>query len=596
MGKSIALYILLLVGNAAFLFWVWRKTRKSGTGSRNGSDGGGTRDPSTDSSGRSDGSVHETCGCPDFSTWREPTGTATHFPDGRPRPKRSSDAKSRSAGGGAHSAKSGSTGGDVVYHDSPDKPEKNEADTEPPVPAPVWTRPEGPFMVPPMVQIGKDETRLDCVEILFFPHPDQHGFTVGAFSDRQLAVSEPVASSVCLEGVPPHRRLAFTVSGLKPGEKFKYWVAQGGKVVFEAESQARLAKNTPHRIVIVGDTGNGSVESTRIAHRIYTDFKPQLLCITGDVVYMHGRASEYLRRFLPVYNSRVTEPGVGAPLLSEVLTFTSLGNHCVGKTEWFLTPLIDVYPDLHAHFMYWSLPLNGPLVDPRASKNIPELRGTEERIKRFLAVAGERFPRMGNYSFPNGDVFWLVLDANAYMDWTNKELRDWVEKELIAAQSFKWKFVNFHQPGFSSNPKHGQEKRMRLLAEMFQQYGVDVVFNGHCHYYERSYPLKFKVDVQPDGSVIDKDGYVGGEFALDKTYDGETVTKPEGVIYVTTGAGGAKLDPSGIHWRTEDWKPFTHKLIGDRHSFTVCDIDGDTATLRQIDMSGKEIDKFVITK
>jgi hypothetical protein len=598
MGKIIALYALLLVGNAAFLIWVYRTRNRPGskTGPK---EGRGTRDPvlpsnetrapsdsGSPSDARKSGSPDD---CPASTAGEFPDGgTATHYRDGRKR--------SRPIRKVPVDAESGTAGGDVVYHDSPDKPEKNEADTEPPAPAPVWTRPEGPFMVPPMVQIGTDASRFDCVEIMFFAHTENHGFTVKAFSDRQLAVSEPVETPICLEGVPPHRRYSYTVSGLKSGEKFKYWVIFGGKVVFEAESRARMTEMTAHRVVIVGDTGNGSVESTRIAHRIYADYKPDLLSITGDVVYMHGRASEYLRRFLPVYNARTADPGVGAPLLSQVLSFTSLGNHCVGKTEYFLTPLIDDFPDLHAYFMYWSLPLNGPLVDPRAPKNIPELRGSEDRIKRFLNVAGERFPRMGNYSFDDGGVHWLVLDANAYMDWTMKELRDFVENDLIAAQSARWRFVNFHQPGFSSNPKHGQEKRMRLLADLFQKYNVHLVFNGHCHYYERSFPLKFTVDVQPDGSVIDKDGYVGGTFALDKTFDGKTVTKPDGVIYITTGAGGAKLDPSGIHWRKEDWKPFTDKLIGDRHSFTVCDVEEDKLTLRQIDMKGEEIDRFVITR
>lgn len=566
MGKALALYLLLIAVNAVFLYWLWTRNKCSKSTS-------GRTDRARDSS---------------FASEVSPDSVGVHRVDNE-------------------AEASATTGGVVVYRDMPPVREKTSAEQAAPAshapaphssPAPtpgVPARPEAPFLVPPIVQIGSDASRLDCVEILFFTPPELHGFSVRAFSDRQLAVTELVQTPICVEKVPPHKRFTCTVSGLRPGEKFQYWVVFGGKVVFEAESRARIGRGTPHRFVVVGDTGNGSVESMRIAHRIH-QYKPDLLAITGDVVYMHGRASEYLRRFLPVYNAPVSEAGVGAPLLSEVVSFTSLGNHCVGKTEWNTSPTIDEFPDLHAYFMYWSMPLNGPLLDPSADKNIPELIGDEERIKRFLKTAGNRFPQMGNYHFECGDAHWLVLDANAYMDWTMKELREWVEDALIAAQAARWRFVNFHQPGFSSNPKHGQEKRMRLLAELFQKYGVDVVFNGHCHYYERSYPLKFTVDVLPDGSVIDKDGYVGGEFALDKTFDGETKTRPNGVIYITTGAGGAKLDPSGIHWRKGDWKPFTHKLIGDRHSFTVCDLEESMLTIRQLDMSGKEIDRFVITK
>ncbi len=455
---------------------------------------------------------------------------------------------------------------------------------------------DDPFLVPPVVQIGSDPSRLDCVEIIFFPHAERHGFEVKAFSDRQLTVSEPVNSPICVEGLQPHRRFSAVVSGLNPGERFKYSVIHGGKVVFEAQTQARKPKGAPHRIVVTGDMGNGSLESARIAHRIFNEYRPDLLALTGDVVYMHGRMSEYLRRFFPVYNATSNSYGVGAPMLSEVMSFTSLGNHCVGKTEYFMTPSFDDFPDLYAYFAYWSNPLNGPVVDPAAKRDIPDLVGNKERIAKVLEAASERFPRMGNYSFDYGDVHWLVLDGNAYMDWTQSYLREWVEKDLIAAQGARWKFVNFHQPGFTSNPRHGREKRMRLLADLFQKHGVDIVFNGHTHYYERCYPLTFNAVPFENGSLMDEMGDVFGEIHLDKRFDGVTCTKPDGVIHIVTGAGGAKLDPTGIMWRPDEWKPFTHKLIADRHSFTVCDVDGDTLTICQIDIYGKEIDRLVVTK
>ncbi|MDZ4833855.1 MAG: metallophosphoesterase [Candidatus Melainabacteria bacterium] len=574
MGKIAALFILLLVGNAAFLVWLYFSRRRSG-GSNTSSNGEATHDHSKSANRPTVGSGGADQSGPGCGTNRD----ATVSP-GPEVPRRTAD-------------------GGVVYHDSArDTPVNNDADREPcPAPAVVTVaQPEGPFLVPPMVQIGKDASRLDCVEVIFFAPTGAHGFTFNAFSDRKLDVAETKPTAICVQGVVPHKRFTYTISGLKPGEKFKYWVNFGGKVVFEANAAARMAPGSPHRFVVVGDMGNGSVESMRIAHRIYSEYKPDLLAITGDVVYMLGRASEYLRRFLPVYNARVVDPGVGVPMLSEILSFTSLGNHCVGKMDVDTIPNLNDHPDLHAFFMYWSLPLNGPLSNPKATGNIPELRGDVSHIQRFLTTVGERFPRMGNYSFDYGDVHWLVLDANAYMDWTDAELRAWVVKDLSAARSTRWKFVNFHQPGFSSNPKHGLEKRMRLLAGIFEEHGVDVVFTGHCHYYERSFPLRFAVEPNADGSLIDKDGQVAGDFTLDKTFDGVTVTKPNGVIYITSGAGGAKLDPSGIHWRPEDWKPFTHKLIADRHSFTVADLAGDKLTLRQIDLGGKEIDKLVITK
>jgi len=80
------------------------------------------------------------------------------------------------------------------------------------------------------------------------------------------------------------------------------------------------------------------------------------------------------------------------------------------------------------------------------------------------------------------------------------------------------------------------------------------------------------------------------------TFDGVTNTTPDGVIYIVTGAGGAPHDSEYLHKRPHLWEPFTYKLIGDRFSFTVCDIDGDQLTMRQVDIDGVEIDKVVITR
>ena len=70
----------------------------------------------------------------------------------------------------------------------------------------------------------------------------------------------------------------------------------------------------------------------------------------------------------------------------------------------------------------------------------------------------------------------------------------------------------------------------------------------------------------------------------------------ENKVVIVTGAGGAPHDSEYLHRRPHLWEPFTYKLIGDRFSFTVCDIDGDQLTLRQVDADGLEIDRIVITR
>jgi hypothetical protein len=182
------------------------------------------------------------------------------------------------------------------------------------------------------------------------------------------------------------------------------------------------------------------------------------------------------------------------------------------------------------------------------------------------------------------------------MDWTDARLRKWVEDDLSSAAGATWKFVCFHQPGFSADAKHWREQRMRLVADILQRHHVDVVFSGHHHAYERSFPLRFALERQPDGSMIAEDGRVSGRFTFDKEYDGRTITKPQGIIYIVTGGSGATLNRSDDHAYPITLPPFTDKIVNTVHSFTSCQVLGNTLTVRQISEDGKEVDSWVVTK
>ena len=92
---------------------------------------------------------------------------------------------------------------------------------------------------------------------------------------------------------------------------------------------------------------------------------------------------------------------------------------------------LDTHPDGLAYFYYWDQPLNGPSAAP-GGPLAPPLKGSADRQKAFLDAAGTAFPRMANFSFDYGNAHWTVLDANAYVDWTDPALRAWVEADLAA--------------------------------------------------------------------------------------------------------------------------------------------------------------------
>jgi hypothetical protein len=91
------------------------------------------------------------------------------------------------------------------------------------------------------------------------------------------------------------------------------------------------------------------------------------------------------------------------------------------------------------------------------------------------------------YSFrPKPGVRFFAIDSN-YVD--DKQL-DWLGKELAASGS-DWKIAFFHHPLYSSGATHGSADAQReLLEPVFLKHGVNVVFMGHEHFYERLKPQK----------------------------------------------------------------------------------------------------------
>ena len=105
-----------------------------------------------------------------------------------------------------------------------------------------------------------------------------------------------------------------------------------------------------------------------------------------------------------------------------------------------------------------------------------------ERFYKFFNMNGQQY-----YSFKKGNVRFFVLDTN-YMD--PKQL-EWLEKELSNNAGSDWKICYFHHPLYSSGAFHGSSTELRLILEpIFLKHGVDVVFAGHEHVYERVKPQK----------------------------------------------------------------------------------------------------------
>jgi 3',5'-cyclic AMP phosphodiesterase CpdA len=90
------------------------------------------------------------------------------------------------------------------------------------------------------------------------------------------------------------------------------------------------------------------------------------------------------------------------------------------------------------------------------------------------------------YSFTRGDqdVRFFALNSG-YFD---AEQLEWLREELSKSTE-RWKIAFFHHPIYSSGGRHGPDIPLReQLEPLFIQYGVDAVFAGHEHFYERIKP------------------------------------------------------------------------------------------------------------
>jgi len=122
------------------------------------------------------------------------------------------------------------------------------------------------------------------------------------------------------------------------------------------------------------------------------------------------------------------------------------------------------------------------------------------------------------YSFKKGDAEFFALDST-YM---SPAQVDWLKEELSKSDA-KWKIPFFHHPLYSSGRRHGSEVDLRELVEpLFVEHGVDVVFAGHEHFYERMKPQKGIYYFTEGGSAKLREGNIRvGSALTEKGFDSD---------------------------------------------------------------------------
>jgi predicted phosphodiesterase len=182
------------------------------------------------------------------------------------------------------------------------------------------------------------------------------------------------------------------------------------------------------RLAVIGDMGTGDQAQAEVARQMVKSravFPFEFVITLGDNIYTGSRPSDYEKAFALPYK----------PLLdADVKFYATLGNHDT----------------------------------------------TNERFYKPFNMNGATY-----YAFKKGNVHFFALDTN-YMD--RKQLA-WLETQLRGAGNGAWKICYFHHALYSSARYHGPATDLRKALEpLFVKYGVDVVFAGHDHVYERIRP------------------------------------------------------------------------------------------------------------
>jgi 3',5'-cyclic AMP phosphodiesterase CpdA len=246
------------------------------------------------------------------------------------------------------------------------------------------------------------------------------------------------------------------------------------------------------KFAAIGDNGTGDRPQYEVAQqmtRLHSEFPFDLVIMLGDNMYGSQRPADFTRKFEQPY----------APLLSIGVKFqAALGNH-----------------DTPEQIFYKPYNMNG-----------------------------QRY-----YTYTRNNVRFFALDSTL-MD--RKQVA-WIESALRDSRE-DWKICYFHHPLYSNAARHGSSVDLRILIEpIFVKYGVNVVFSGHDHVYERIQPQK-------------------------------------GINYFVSGAAG-QLRPGNMRRSSQTAASFDQD-----QSFMAVEISGTDMFFQAISRTGKTVDSGVIRR
>jgi len=304
------------------------------------------------------------------------------------------------------------------------------------------------------------------------------------------------------------------IEGLEAETQYFYRVettAEGGGSVKSSTSTFTTAvrEETPFAFAVISDTQTNDQVAKQVATHAWAQ-RPSFLLHPGDLVETGVNDSHWTQQFFPSMH----------PLVSRVPFYPVLGNH---------------EQNARNYYDYMSLP------DPEYY-----------------------------YEFKYGNAHFFMIDTNRNVG-PDSEQYKWLDKKLDESDA-TWKFACHHHPPYSSdendygdlwktNKSTRGDQRARQLSKLYDKHGVDIVWNGHIHSYERTWPVR-------DGKAVPSDG----------------------PIYMIVGGGGGGLETPG------PYRPFFQNQVRRGHHYVMVHINGPQLELRSYDIEDKLFDTTKLEK
>ncbi len=188
------------------------------------------------------------------------------------------------------------------------------------------------------------------------------------------------------------------------------------------------------------------------------------------------------------------------------------------------------------------------------------------------------------YSFNIHNVHFLSMATEISYS-TGSSQNVFVKNDLAAAAAnpnIDWIIVYFHKPMYSSPSScsscSGESSLRDIYHPIFDQYGVDIVLEGHTHDYQRSYPVIFNPNSKSNPTITDTNR--------------NNYNDPAGQIYALVGTGGVNFHSLSSQ------KSFMAFQQSNRFGHLNIDIQNNGANLigKFISNEGGVLDQFTISK